>query len=179
MNTKFGKINRLFLPNWIVISGNGRNVGKTWLACRLIEYFSRSVEVNAFKISPHFHSLAKGDVDDFFWTTEKKSDTGKDSSKMLKAGASKVFYIESKNKGLINNIQLLIDLSENKPVICESGGISSLIKPGILIYIENKEYNDDKLFAGNADILLEYYEGKVYFDVCKLKYENNCWIHTN
>jgi len=42
-------------PNILLVSGNGRNSGKTTLACKIIERFSKDHEITGLKISPHFH----------------------------------------------------------------------------------------------------------------------------
>ena len=47
--------NRISFPNLLLVAGNGRNVGKTWLVCRIIEKISQNQKVTAVKISSHYH----------------------------------------------------------------------------------------------------------------------------
>ena len=44
------------LKNWIIIAGNGRNTGKTTLACQIISA-NKGYGVTGIKISPHHHTL--------------------------------------------------------------------------------------------------------------------------
>ena len=95
-----GKTQKSYHSNILTISGTGRNVGKTSLACRIIHKLGRDQRLTAIKISPHFHT-----VDYPMPLTEKpgayslykedRKDSGKDSSKMLAAGADQVFYIQT------------------------------------------------------------------------------------
>jgi len=42
-------------PNILLITGNGKNVGKTTLSCRIIENQNNEYDFIAVKISTHFH----------------------------------------------------------------------------------------------------------------------------
>ncbi len=41
--------------NVILISGSGRNCGKTTVACHIISQLAKMGQVTGLKISPHFH----------------------------------------------------------------------------------------------------------------------------
>ena len=49
--------NRGYFGNLLLVSGNGRNVGKTYFACRIIGLLSQKNPVTAVKISPHVHEI--------------------------------------------------------------------------------------------------------------------------
>jgi len=49
---------KIHYPNLITIYGDARNIGKTTLACQLIERLSKEKKPVGIKISPHFHSLS-------------------------------------------------------------------------------------------------------------------------
>ena len=45
---------KIHKSNFLLVAGNGRNVGKTFLACEIIKQLSQKNEVTGVKISPHF-----------------------------------------------------------------------------------------------------------------------------
>ncbi len=130
------------LKNWIVIAGNGRNTGKTTLACQII-YANRHEKVVGIKISPHHHPLDGTEEvlinqDNYCIIRERKPGT-KDSSRMLQAGAEEVFYVQCQDAALPKALSELEKLSGNRPVVCESGGIRLLIKPAFFIMVISEQ----------------------------------------
>lgn len=128
-------------PNMILIAGNGRNVGKTTFARKLIHHLSESNTVIGLKVSPHIHDLNK-DLDLIYLSTDyviaqEKGQSKKDSSLMLQAGAKKVYLIMAKQDFLKEAFSLMADELRNHVVIAESGGLSELIKPGLFFFITN------------------------------------------
>ena len=88
----------LKLPQLLLIAGNGRDSGKTTLACLIIQKFSTDHQIIALKISPHKHRIAAGgkvicDTENLYIAEETNPGTGKDSSRMLQAGAGRSFFI--------------------------------------------------------------------------------------
>ncbi|TRX70977.1 hypothetical protein [Carboxylicivirga sp. M1479] len=136
-------------PNIILIAGNGRNVGKTLLSCRIIKHLAELTDVYAVKISSHFHSLDKAveiiiQSDDFCIVKETLQ-TRKDSSRMLLSGASEVFYVQCKNQNLLQMFELLQSYFPNdKPIIIESGGLYNYIEPRTLYYIQGEDSSKQK-----------------------------------
>jgi len=101
-------------PQLLIISGTGRNTGKTTLACDIISYFSNQIEITGVKISPHFHkhgkhieSLFESELFNLYWEITENSE--KDTSRMLKTGAAKVFYADYFYDSSINNPAKIID----------------------------------------------------------------------
>jgi len=176
--------NRKYMPNLLLVAGGGRNVGKTWLVCRVIEHFSKQMEIMGMKISPHFHNHGieyKENGKDFFIEKEPSSTTGKDSSLMLKHGAKKVYYVETTDQGMQRNIIRLEKVFADIPTICESGGLAEFIEPGIFIFIQEKSKDSDKnkSIKNKANIILDNDNGKVYFDVTKIRLVNGEWHYKN
>ncbi len=128
------------MPNMLIIAGEGRNVGKTWLACRIIRQLSVSEDVTAMKISSHFHETDQQDI--FFEKKgryiilEEKSISGKDSSLMLQAGAKKVFFIMAPGEYLREAFLLVRPFLEEGPVVCESGGLINIVQPGVFLFVK-------------------------------------------
>ena len=129
------------LENLLIISGNGRNTGKTSFACRVISSAREQNTVTAIKISPHFHLTAEKNnaliVNDHYTISlETDAWSNKDSSRMIAAGAQKVYYLEVKDSHLQDALNDLLPLLPDKsPIVCESGGLRNFIKPSMLILL--------------------------------------------
>ncbi|WP_430815052.1 hypothetical protein [Carboxylicivirga sp. RSCT41] len=147
-------------PNIILVAGNGRNVGKTLLSCRMIKHLSEITDVYAVKISSHFHPLDKDALiltqTDEFCIVKESLQTRKDSSRMLMAGATVVFYVQCKNHNLPHMfISLKSYLPDDKPVIIESGGLYDFIEPRTLYYIKGEDTTKQKnIRKGNNTVIL-------------------------
>jgi len=147
-------------PNIILIAGNGRNVGKTLLSCRIIKHLAETSDVYGVKISSHFHELDReaqiiNETYDFRIVQETLT-TRKDSSRMLRAGAREVFYVQCKNASLSEMFSYLQTyLPMDKPVIIESGGLYNILEPGIFYYIKGKDDSKEKIVrdGGNRTIV--------------------------
>lgn len=133
-----------YYPNILIVSGSGRKVGKTSLISELIKGKSAEFEIAAVKISPHVHDstsiqqmvFSKGNCKIFI----ESEFNLKDSSVFLKSGAKPVYYMQTDDINLKEGFNFIISELKNKLVVCESGMLSSLIKPGVSVYIES-EFN--------------------------------------
>ena len=101
-------------PSLLLISGDGRNTGKTSLATSIIQKFAAVSEIIALKISPHFHDLTPGlipvlSVDDFSLFIDENPDTNKDTSRMLRAGASKSYLLQANKNYLKKGFETFIE----------------------------------------------------------------------
>jgi hypothetical protein len=133
----------LKLPQLLLIAGNGRNSGKTTLACLIIQKFSPDHQIIALKISQHWHRIATGgevicDTEDLYIAEETDALTGKDSSRMLQAGAKRSFFICSAEDHLSLAINKILELADgNTLFICESGGLRSFVEPGLFLIVDH------------------------------------------
>ena len=129
------------MASLLLITGSGRNTGKTTLACRLIESISRKNAITAIKISSHFHKPTPGLVilennKDFILYKELNKHTEKDSSRMLKAGARFAFYFEVKKGKIEKAFNLFLNtFNPGLPIVCESTSLASIIDPGARLNI--------------------------------------------
>lgn len=156
--------------NLLLISGSGRRTGKTTLACALIKYFSESWPVTAVKISPHPNHnagiaelLAERNGFRLFKETQPNE---KDSGLFLAAGAKVSYFLEVTDHNIDNAWEYLMDtyLNMEDPLICESGYLGHLIKPGLMIFTgpsnpmitptkqRNKALSDLVVVPGSYDI---------------------------
>jgi hypothetical protein len=125
--------------NMLLIAGTNRNVGKTTFACRIIEQVSLYQTVVAIKITPHFHSNCNTGITLFesknlIIAEETSSSTLKDSSKMLLAGAGKVFYIQATDEKMQDAVDYLMQLIPyDVAVVGESAALRNYLKPGLFV----------------------------------------------
>lgn len=155
------------LPAFLIISGNGRNTGKTTFACKVIASVSKQYPLTAIKVSPHFHPEEdRGEIilkdKHFIIRKEENPQRDKDSSRMLRAGASQVYYLEVLDAHLEEAMDTLLSIRQTEgPVICESGGMRSFIKPSLFIMTNSKDSQDLKAGFKN---LVPLADKIIYFD---------------
>jgi len=133
---------RIPFDRMILIAGDGRNVGKTTLACQLIREWSAREPVTAIKTSPHFHALQSDDEilergAGYVIVRENKL-SQKDSSLFLQAGASTVYFIMASQEKLGEAFLRLLPELEGKMVIAESGGLNEYVRPGRFLFVCRK-----------------------------------------
>ena len=130
-------------PTILLIAGTGRNSGKTTLAVAIIARFSHLNDLVAVKISPHFH---RGKTDlipieqnsryNIYRDPERQG--SKDSQRMAKAGADRVFYVEVRDTHLREAFEKLLELiPPDSPVIIESPALGQIVKPGVYIIADH------------------------------------------
>jgi len=131
------------MPRLLLIAGNGRNSGKTTFACSVIRNLNRQYAIIAIKISPHPYSTVteNGETGITFGISEETvSLSGKDSSRMLDAGAFKSFFITA-NESHLNKVAESIEMlaPPGSYILCESGGLRKHIEPGLFFIVSRKE----------------------------------------
>jgi hypothetical protein len=139
----------MIIPNLLLVTGNGTKSGKTSLACRIIEQFS-NIEIIAIKITPHFHETTNGlisilEEEGYAIYEETNRNTTKDTSRMLFAGAAKVYFAKVWDDNLLvafNEIMKIIP--RDMPVICESPALRNYTEPGVFIIITSTTINKYK-----------------------------------
>ncbi len=156
-----------FVPNMLLLAGSGQNVGKTSFAVDTISYLkSLGYIVYGLKITPHFHNLSPSHLivqtDGYQVSLEKNRNSDKDSSRMLKAGANEVFFVQIKNdKALLEAFNFVYQLANEKVLwVCESGGLRSFVEPGLFLYFklkgEEPQKNSAKILMPLADRIVEF-----------------------
>jgi len=155
------------VPNLLMIGGNSRNCGKTTLACNLIRKFAVNHKVIGLKVS----NIRPGDTDmhgnhrdepagDFFIMEEFDRETNKDTSKLLRAGAARVFYIRATDDCLKEAIlDFLNKYTDNQPIVCESRSLRDVLEPGLFFMMIRTP--ESKVSKDVSDYLLK--ADKVFF----------------
>ena len=133
----------MFVPNLLLIAGTGTKSGKTSMACRIIEQF-KNLNITAIKISPHFHEISPGlktiyEEKGYSVYEETNSNSTKDTSRMLQAGAYKVYF----SKVLDDRLQFVFDkimelIPESAPIVCESPALRNFIEPGLFVIMSSE-----------------------------------------
>jgi len=165
-------------PQMLLIAGTDRNVGKTTFACKIIEQISQHTPVTAIKITPHFHKLTDNQQiiyqsEQITISIENTTNMHKDSSRMLNAGAEKVFYIQCVDADIKTVFKIIKPLiPKHNAVVCESGAAHNYINPGIFVVLTKSNSivkNNDKL--QKADMVIKNFD----FNCCKMYFENSRW----
>jgi hypothetical protein len=163
----------LKLPRLLLIAGNGRDSGKTTFACGIIRKFCSGNPIIALKISPHRHKISPcGEVicdsDKLYIVEEMEKTTGKDTSRMLAAGAGRSFLIVAEDEQLLPAVERIMNLVvPDAFLVCESGGLRQVAEPG-LFFIVNRTGNKD--FKPATRELLPYDHTAVPFDGWKFHF---------
>jgi hypothetical protein len=173
------------LPNWLIVYGTSRNAGKTTLITRIIRRFHPETPICAIKITPHFHHLEDEAVilaktDDYVIVKEINPSTGKDSSRMLEAGADLVLYIQVWDNNLERVLPSIIkNLIPGSAVVCESGWARNLVEPGVFLIFNRKDEPEIKENVAKLKLLADRwveFDGEDFnFKPEDLCYENRRW----
>jgi Ni2+-binding GTPase involved in maturation of urease and hydrogenase len=167
---------RNYIPQLLLIAGNGRNSGKTTLACRLISKFCGQVPIVAVKISPHAHNGVRNFT--IFEETDKSS--GKDSARMLEAGATRAVYVTCSDEDIEAVVPEIKHLADQQSfIICESGGLRKAVEPGLFIIVnaaENREIKQSLTPLIDFNHVWMTFDGKNYEpEADKIIIENDKW----
>ncbi len=129
------------VPNIVLIGGNSRHAGKTTLACRIITNLSEKTEVFGLKVTSvrpgesglHGNHIGE-DFSGFSITEETDLLSGKDTCRMLDAGADRVFYIRAEDEFIQMALARFLSLyNSGQPIVCESRSLRRFVKPGLFL----------------------------------------------
>jgi hypothetical protein len=139
----------MLIPNLLLIAGTGTKAGKTTIACRIIREHPE-INITAIKITPHFHETTPGLValsicDGYAIYEETEREGIKDTSRMLSAGAEKVYFAKVWDDKLDDVFyEIMKMIPEGTPVICESPALRNFTEPGVFIIITSDTANKQK-----------------------------------
>jgi hypothetical protein len=170
-------------PNLLMVAGTGRNSGKTSFICNVCKTWKSDQPLICIKISNHIHfeqgisTLYTSNKFNIYKETSTASD--KDSSRMLQAGASHVFFIETDREFTLEAYKKLYDfVPGDAAFICESGTLRRYIKPSLFIMLHTvgqkpKDSSTDLMEI--ADKVFFYENGKLDISEKPVVYNNNTW----
>lgn len=130
----------------LIVGGTARNVGKTEFVCQLIKAISHNHSIYGLKVSAIFpdegiyHGTHSDDVATRQVIEETRLDTSKDTSRMLQAGARRVFYLRSEDDGILSGYQeFKRQLPHDALIVCESNALGEHLKAGLQIIVTKKD----------------------------------------
>lgn len=158
----------LEVPNMVMIGGNARNAGKTTLACKIISRLAPGHKIIALKVTgikpgeedfhgEHTEELTTG----FAIFEEHNPDSPKDTSKMLRAGATHVYYLRVADTDMEQAIlHFLSGYVHNELIVCESRSLRMIVKPGLFVMmLKNTEAVGQKevgFYLEKADYIFDF-----------------------
>ncbi len=180
-------------PDFLIIGASGRNTGKTEFACKLIAKYTNSYNVYGIKVTTIDKNEGRcprgskscGVCDslegDYAITEETDPTSGKDTSRMLQAGAQKVLWLKVDSRHIASGTKALKEMiPENTIVICESNSLRTELEPGIFLVIRN---NNDKSIKRSCANVINYADKVITFDNMswdfspdRILIKNNEWI---
>jgi hypothetical protein len=170
------------IPNLLLIAGTGTKSGKTSVACRIISQFP-DLEITAIKITPHFHettsgllSVSEGKGYAIYEETERHG--FKDTSRMLEAGAAKVYFAKVWDNQLFEVfMEIMKSIPEGAPVICESPALRNFAEPGVFVIMNSKvihKHKDITHLTALPHVLFQY-EALNTMGTIPVSFGNGCW----
>lgn len=138
------------VPGMILIGAAGRNVGKTEFACSLIRRFRNRRPIIAVKVTTIAEKAGKcprgGDgcgvcsslLTNYFITEETEPPEGKDTDRLLKAGAEKVYWLRVMKEHLHEGFRALMDiLPEAATLVVESNSLRLAAEPDLFVMVRD------------------------------------------
>jgi Ni2+-binding GTPase involved in maturation of urease and hydrogenase len=166
----------------LLIAGSGQNVGKTTLACHIIQK-EKEKNPHAVKITPHFHQITEGLVEikkgnNWALYEETCKTSKKDSSLYLQNGAVKSYLIQTPDSGLTEAFsELKKILPPKNPVVIESAALINIIQPGLFILVlpaGNRIMKKIQPLFNYADLIIKS-DGKQFFPSAETIIFENVW----
>jgi hypothetical protein len=126
----------------------------------IIEQFSH-LGIISIKISPHFYLPTDGlklisrkySPSGYVVYEETNPNSSKDSSRMLKCGAARVYFVQTKEDYIYEAFSKINkNISAKTPVICESQTLRNHIEPGAFILMDSVKEDNSK----NTDQIIRY-----------------------
>ncbi len=150
--------------NMLVLGSAGRNVGKTEFACRLIARYAAIQTVVGVKITTVKERDGKcprgGEgcgvctslQGNYAITEEVDGPADKDTTRMLEAGAHKVYWLRVLQEHLAEGVASLLELlPENAVIVCESNSLRQVLIPGLFLVVREK--GSDAIKASCKDVI--------------------------
>jgi len=183
----------LKLDGMLMIGSAGSNVGKTELACAILGKFCKSCDVIGIKVTTIKDKEGQcprggegcGTCSSLEGTysidEEFDSISGKDTARLLAAGASRVFWLRVREENLMEGITALLDIIGHDAVsICESNSLRQVVEPGLFIMVGSHEMKNWKSSAESikkyADKIVISDGSSFDFDPNRIKFINGKWI---
>ena len=172
----------VIIKNLLLLAGTGTKSGKTSMACRLIGDFPE-LKITAIKITPHFHEttsglLAVSEKNGYTIYEETERNSFKDTSRMLAAGAHKVYFAKVWDDNLSEAFnEIMKSVPAGAPVICESPALRNFVEPGIFIIMTSGTIDKQKniSYLQTLPHVMFKYEALDTMGTIPVKFGNGTW----
>ena len=157
-----------------MVGSAGRNAGKTELACALLRRFAKAHDVVGVKVTAIDEmngecprggegcGVCTSLEGPFCITAETSGPPGKDTARMLEAGATRVLWLRCLKSHLELGARALIDaIGPDTVCVCESNSLRRVLKPGVFVIVKDK---DSRGFKASAEDVLEFADRVVLSD---------------
>jgi len=178
------------LPNILMIGATERKLGKTTFATEIIRRYRNKHPVVAVKITTlngqstgNTHESCDSPDGGYSITEELTGPAGKGTTRLLDAGAARVFWMKV-HRTCINEAvnDLFQRIPGNSPVICESNSARAFIKPSLFLVIKRKGSEEIKESCGNvikfANRVIEFNGSGWNLEPDKIVFNGSRWLIT-
>jgi len=182
----------LKLEGMLMIGSAGVNVGKTELACAIIRKFGKSTPITGIKVTTIKAKDGKcprggegcgvcSSLDgDFHITEESSKSSGKDTARLLAAGARKVFWLRVMKTHLKEGTTSLLDVvGRGEVMVCESNSLREVVRPGLFLILQgrdSKSWKDSALAVKRYADRIVVGDGRGFdFDIDRAKLADGKW----
>ena len=182
------------LDRMLMIGSAGANVGKTELACVVLRRFSGEgrdiVAIKVTTINEKDGQCPRGGEGcgvcsslEGVYSIAEETDiaSGKDTGKLLAAGASRVFWLRVLKTHLQEGLAALLDIvGPEVTSICESNSLRHEVEPGVFLVVERKGANTWKPSAlevkQHADRIVVSDGISFDLDIGRIRLEGGKWL---
>lgn len=162
------------LDKMLMIGSAGSNAGKTELACAILNKCSKNNDIVGIKVTTikdkdgqcprggEGCGVCSSLEGNFCITEETNRTSGKDTSRLLAAGAGRVFWIRVLKEHLVEGITALLDaIGPGAVSICESNSLRQVVEPGLFLMARK---NDSNAWKSSARDVIKYADRIVVSD---------------
>lgn len=178
----------------LMIGSAGANVGKTELACAILRKFSSVkpdiVGIKVTTINEKNGQCPRGgegcgvcsSMDGAYLITEETDPaSSKDTSRLLAAGAERVYWLRVLRKNIDEGFAALVEqLGPTATSVCESNSLRLAVRPGLFLVAESKSggtWKPSALEVKNFADRIIVSDGRNFdFDIDDIKLENGRWL---
>lgn len=155
----------LYIPRLLLIGSTGRNSGKTELSTRLVRRFSKEHRIVGLKVTTIEEGKGPcprggegcGVCEDhpggWILTEEKNLDKKKDTSRLLSAGAERVFWLKTEESCLeLGFKHFLEQVPSDIAIIGESNRLRTVLWPGMFFLVHPRSRGKESIKASAARV---------------------------
>ncbi len=180
------------LDSMLMIGSVGINTGKTVLACEVIKKFCKNTNITGIKVTAikakdgtcprggRGCGVCSSLDGDFCITEEFKRNLSKDTSKLLAAGAQRVFWLRVMRSHLEQGLTALLNIIGSDTIsICESNSLRHVVEPGLFLMVTAPNLKKWKASAQNVrryvDKVVVSDGSRFDFDIDEIKLTPQRW----